>query len=74
MGVKRLFATGELSMHTVDAFGPGAEHYETREELVRALRRRVRPGVNLLIKGSRSMGMELVVQAVMKESALREAS
>jgi UDP-N-acetylmuramyl pentapeptide synthase len=30
--------------------------------------------VNLLIKGSRSMGMELVVQAVMKESALREAS
>ncbi|MBT8050504.1 MAG: UDP-N-acetylmuramoyl-tripeptide--D-alanyl-D-alanine ligase [Gammaproteobacteria bacterium] len=74
MGVKRLFATGELTVHTVDAFGPGAEHYETREELVRALRRRVRPGVNLLIKGSRSMGMELVVQAVMKESALREAS
>jgi UDP-N-acetylmuramoyl-tripeptide--D-alanyl-D-alanine ligase len=74
MGVRRLFATGEMSLHTVDAFGPGARHFETREGLVRELCRNVRPGVNLLIKGSRSMGMESVVEAVMAESAMREAS
>jgi UDP-N-acetylmuramoyl-tripeptide--D-alanyl-D-alanine ligase len=73
MGVKRLFATGEMSAHTVDSFGRGAEHFETQEELVRALRRQVRPGVNCLVKGSRSMGMEAVVEALVEESATREA-
>ena len=72
MGVKRLFATGEMSLHTVDAFGPGAEHFETRDDLILALRRRVRPGVNVLVKGSRSMGMESVVEAVVDESAMRQ--
>ena len=73
MGVKRLFATGEMSAHTVDSFGRGAEHFETQEELVRTLRRQVRPGVNCLVKGSRSMGMEAVVAALVEESATREA-
>ena len=73
MGVKRLFATGEMSAHTVDSFGRGAEHFETQEELVRALRRQVRPGVNCLVKGSRSMGMEAVVEALVEESTRREA-
>ena len=74
MGVKRLFATGEMSAHTVDTFGRGAEHFETREALIQALRRHVRPGVNCLVKGSRSMGMEAVVEAIVDESGLREAS
>jgi UDP-N-acetylmuramoyl-tripeptide--D-alanyl-D-alanine ligase len=72
MGVKRLFATGEMSAHTVDSFGRGAEHFETQDELVRALRRQVRPGVNCLVKGSRSMGMEAVVEALVAESDMRE--
>jgi UDP-N-acetylmuramyl pentapeptide synthase len=33
----------------------------------------VRPGVNCLVKGSRSMGMEAVVEALVEESATREA-
>jgi UDP-N-acetylmuramoyl-tripeptide--D-alanyl-D-alanine ligase len=74
MGVKRLFATGEMSVHTVDTFGPGAEHFETREELIEALRRQVKPGVNCLVKGSRSMEMESVVNAILDESGIREAS
>jgi UDP-N-acetylmuramoyl-tripeptide--D-alanyl-D-alanine ligase len=63
-----------MSEHTVDMFGRGAVHFETREELVRALRRQVRPGVNLLVKGSRSMRMESVVEAIVQESEMREAS
>ena len=74
MGVRRLFATGEMSAHTVDTFGPGAEHFDSREALIEALRRQVRPGVNCLVKGSRSMEMESVVKAIVEESEMREAS
>lgn len=73
MGVKRLFATGEMSAHTVDAFGAGARHFAGKEALAEALRRDLRPGINCLVKGSRSMGMESVVQAALEESGLREA-
>jgi UDP-N-acetylmuramoyl-tripeptide--D-alanyl-D-alanine ligase len=73
MGVSRLFATGEMSSYTVDAFGPGAEHFETREELAAALLRSLRPGINCLVKGSRSMGMEAVVAAITREAGAGEA-
>ena len=38
MGVRRLFTTGEFSAYTTEAFGEGAEHFESREELAEALR------------------------------------
>ncbi len=74
MGVSRLFATGEMSAYTVDTFGEGAEHFKSRDELAAALRSSLRPGVICLVKGSRSMGMEAVVEAAISESRLREAS
>jgi len=73
MGVKRLFATGEMSWHTVDAFGEGAEHFASREELAQSLRRQLRPGINCLVKGSRSMGMEAVVAAITRDERMKEA-
>jgi UDP-N-acetylmuramoyl-tripeptide--D-alanyl-D-alanine ligase len=73
MGVVRLFATGEMAVHAVDAFGEGAEHFATREELAAALRRELHRGVNCLVKGSRSMGMEAVVGAITRDAGMREA-
>jgi UDP-N-acetylmuramoyl-tripeptide--D-alanyl-D-alanine ligase len=73
MGVSRLFATGAMSTYTVDAFGEGAEHFETREALAEAVRRSLRPGVNCLVKGSRSMGMEAVVAAITRNTGMGEA-
>jgi UDP-N-acetylmuramoyl-tripeptide--D-alanyl-D-alanine ligase len=64
LGVKRLFALGEASTATVDAFGGMAEHFDSREDLIEALRAELRPGVACLVKGSRSMGMEHVVAAI----------
>lgn len=74
MGVGRLFTTGELSAFTAEAFGEGAEHYDEREELARALCSQLRPGTTCLVKGSRSMGMEAIVEAITDASCMREAS
>lgn len=73
MGVMRLFATGEMSVHAVDAFGEGGEHYASRDELADSLRRQLRPGINCLVKGSRSMGMEAVVAAITRDAGMKEA-
>ena len=43
MGVSRIFATGEMSVYTVDAFGEGATHYPDREALVEACVRNCGP-------------------------------
>jgi UDP-N-acetylmuramoyl-tripeptide--D-alanyl-D-alanine ligase len=74
MGVRRLFATGEMSASTVEAFGSGAEHFEDLTALAEALRSCLYPDVICLVKGSRSMGMEAIVEAITDPGNLREAS
>jgi UDP-N-acetylmuramoyl-tripeptide--D-alanyl-D-alanine ligase len=74
MGVRRLFTVGEMSAATADAFGPGAQHFESREALAESLCEDLKAGVICLVKGSRSMGMESVVQALIRAAELRQAS
>ncbi len=64
LGVKRLFALGDASTATVDAFGEMAAHFDSRDGLIKALRAELKPGVACLVKGSRSMGMEQIVHAI----------
>ena len=73
LGIQRLFAVGSLCNATVSAFGAGGEHFETREELIETLLQNLHSGVTCLVKGSRSMGMEHVVQAISACEQLEEA-
>ena len=73
LGVKRLYAIGEVTPATVDAFGDGARHFRDHEALIDALCAELRPGISCLVKGSRSMGMERVVRAISGSCEMREA-
>ena len=63
-GLERLLATGELSRETVAGFGAGGEHFASHAALIDALRGRLAPDVTVLVKGSRFMRMEQVIEAL----------
>jgi UDP-N-acetylmuramoyl-tripeptide--D-alanyl-D-alanine ligase len=63
-GIDRLYATGDLCRAAVTAFGKGARHFATVEAMIAAARDEVGTGTTALVKGSRFMRMERVVQAL----------
>jgi UDP-N-acetylmuramoyl-tripeptide--D-alanyl-D-alanine ligase len=65
-GVDRLLALGELSKETVGAFGSGAMHFERIQELLAELENELTSDTTVLVKGSRFMQMERVVQSFME--------
>jgi UDP-N-acetylmuramoyl-tripeptide--D-alanyl-D-alanine ligase len=62
MGVDALLALGTLSARAVQEFGAGAHHFERIEDLYAALDACMDAGSTVLVKGSRFMHMERVVQ------------
>ena len=67
--IDRLYATGELSRASVSAFGKGARHFASVADLIAGVKSELRPQTMLLVKGSRFMRMERVVQALTGEPA-----
>jgi UDP-N-acetylmuramoyl-tripeptide--D-alanyl-D-alanine ligase len=67
-GIERLLAVGSRARRAADAFGPGAAWFDNVDDLITEARRSLRPGVAVLVKGSRSNRLERVAQALAPES------
>jgi len=64
-GVIRLYTLGELASEAAAVFGHGGYAFTDRNSLLTTLKADLQPGVTMLVKGSRVMAMEQVVEAVM---------
>lgn len=73
-GVEQIFATGALTRHTVDAFGIDGRWFESRDELLGELLSLGKSDTSFLIKGSRSMQMNLVVDALLQQPTVASVS
>jgi len=63
-GIDRLYLLGESCAHAAAAFGEGARRYAELDALLAELEPGLARGVTVLVKGSRFMRMERVVQAL----------
>jgi UDP-N-acetylmuramoyl-tripeptide--D-alanyl-D-alanine ligase len=70
-GVDRLFALGDLSRYCAEGFGAGADWYPNIESLLNDVSE-ADDSVNVLVKGSRSMRMERVVDALRAVDPVRK--
>lgn len=61
-GIDLFFGTGVLTAQAVTAFGSKGVHITDRGELASRLLELLAPGTSVLVKGSRSAGMERVVK------------
>lgn len=67
-GVQHLYALGDATQHTVRAFGEGAQHFTNIDTLIDNTMNTIKQGQwSVLVKGSRFMKMERVVQALVQQ-------
>lgn len=61
-GIDRLFCTGALSREAAKQFGADAQYFESKSDMTASIKEIMSKDVTVLVKGSRSMAMEEVVQ------------
>ncbi len=65
-GIDRLFCLGELSTAAAANFGEGGQHFQRVDDLIKALLTELGPQTTVLVKGSRFMKMERVVDEIVE--------
>ncbi|MFK5968764.1 MAG: UDP-N-acetylmuramoyl-tripeptide--D-alanyl-D-alanine ligase [Candidatus Marithrix sp.] len=63
-GVEKLWTIGNISHHATSSFGEGSYHFTDHTDLIRTISEQLPSSATLLIKGSRAMHMERIVQAL----------
>ncbi len=69
-GVKKLFGLGMLAKHAVNGFGKDGFHFDQHDELSNELRNQVNSECCILVKGSRAMHMEDVVNILIDNKTI----
>jgi UDP-N-acetylmuramoyl-tripeptide--D-alanyl-D-alanine ligase len=67
-GIERLFTLGAHAIAACEAFGAGARHFDRIEDLLAELDGTVSSNMTVLVKGSRFMRMERVVDALVQHA------
>ena len=71
-GIGRLYAVGPQSRFAVEAFGRGARHFKSQDQLVEDLLEELDATTKVLVKGSRGMQMERIVERLVACDQTRE--
>jgi len=66
-GIDGLYTVGELAALAAEAFGDGGLSFESTEAVCAALRGRLHEGMTVLVKGSRCMHLERVVDGLLAD-------
>src|SRR5690606_4034013 len=69
-----LVAVGALASHAAESFGPGARRCATVDDAARALEPELAPDLTILVKGSRVMRLERLVQSLAAGGAAARAN
>ncbi len=64
-GISALYGTGKLTASTVAAFAENGFHFKEKNELIKALNKKLTADDVVLVKGSRSAAMEKVVERIL---------
>lgn len=64
-GLRRLYALGPLPAAAAEAFGEGAQVFDSHDALAAALAAELGDGVRVLVKGSHSSAMDKIVTALL---------
>ncbi len=67
-GIDRLLCLGEHAGAAARNFGPGGEHFARIDELIKSLKHELDARTTVLVKGSRFMKMERVVEAIVDKT------
>lgn len=73
LGIDKLFTVGKLTEHATKAFGEGAVHLASQIAVVETVQNLIDKNCTVLVKGSRSAGMEKIVQALIAKSTEGQA-
>lgn len=65
-GITRLLTVGKASRYAVDAFGDNAENFNNKDELISFIKKHQTEELGILVKGSRFMHMEQIVESLIK--------
>ena len=67
-GIDGLFTIGKLSKNAVTGFGTGAFHFDSFDQLSNALLQVLKEKPIVLVKGSRAMQMEHIINILMEDA------